>query len=137
KPHTLLKADGTSSQQIVTSVRPPSGSTPANVGTLSNFTQNMTIREFLSNSALRTTSDYAMTEDNITGVDWASSSNSVPSNVEGITVPTLIVAMSCHYFVVPSEIAFDHSAAKDKQYAAVEGATHGFSPCKPEYGDTR
>jgi hypothetical protein len=78
-----------------------------------------------------------MTEDNITGVDWASSTTSVPSNIEGVTVPTLIMAMSCHYFVVPSEIVYDHSGAKDKQYAAVEGATHMFQPCKPEYGDTR
>jgi hypothetical protein len=44
--------------------------------------------------------------------------------------------MTCHYLVVPGEIYFNHLAAKDKTYVAVEGATHGFAPCKPEYGNT-
>ena len=44
--------------------------------------------------------------------------------------------MGCHYLVVPGEIIFDHLAAKDKTYATVEGATHGFQPCQPQYGDT-
>ena len=38
--------------------------------------------------------------------------------------------------MVPDEIIFDHLAAKDKQLVMVEGATHGFTPCRPEYGDT-
>jgi hypothetical protein len=32
---------------------------------------------------------------------------------------------------------FDHLAAKDKTFAAVEGALHNFTPCKPEFGDTK
>jgi hypothetical protein len=44
--------------------------------------------------------------------------------------------MTCHYLLVPGEIIYDHIAARDKVYAAVEGATHGFAPCRPEYGDT-
>jgi hypothetical protein len=39
-------------------------------------------------------------------------------------------------WVVPGEIIFDHLGAKDKTYAAVEGATHLFNACRPEYGDT-
>ena len=39
-------------------------------------------------------------------------------------------------FVVPSEIIYDHLAAKDKTFAAVEGSGHLFNPCKPQYGDT-
>ena len=35
---------------------------------------------------------------------------------------------------VPS--IFNHFAARDKQFVLVEGATHGFTPCRPEYGDT-
>ena len=31
---------------------------------------------------------------------------------------------------------FDHLAAKDKQLVFVEGATHGFTPCRSEYGAT-
>ena len=44
--------------------------------------------------------------------------------------------MSCHYLIVPGEIIFDSLASADKTYAAVEGATHLFAPCRPEYGNT-
>ena len=50
---------------------------------------------------------------------------STPANAEGITVPSLVMTMGCHYLVVPGEIIYDHLAAKDKTYATVEGATHG------------
>ena len=70
------------------------------------------------------------------GVDWKSAMNSTPGNAEGITVPTLVMAMTCHYLMVPDEIIFDHLAAKDKQLVMVEGADHGFTPCRPEFGDT-
>ena len=33
-------------------------------------------------------------------------------------------------------IIFNHLAARDKQMVMVEGATHGFSACKAEFGDT-
>ena len=135
-PHPLLKADGTTPVQIVPSVRPSLITNRATVGSLQSA-QVTTVRNFLATHALRTTSDYGMTEDSITGIDWASSSTSSISNIEGVTVPTLIVAMSCHYFLVPDEMIFDHSAAKDKQYALVEGASHVFSPCRPEFGDTQ
>jgi hypothetical protein len=46
------------------------------------------------------------------------------------------MAMTCHYFVVPDEILFDHAASKDKEIVYVEGASHGYTPCRPEYGDT-
>ena len=38
--------------------------------------------------------------------------------------------------MIPLEIAYDHSAAKDKEFVAVEGGDHYFKPCKPQYGDT-
>ena len=47
-----------------------------------------------------------------------------------------IMAMSCHYFLVPDEMIFDNSAAHDKQYVLVERASRGFTACRPEYGDT-
>ena len=61
---------------------------------------------------------------------------SSPGNAEGITVPALVLSMGCHYLLVPGEIIFNHLASKNKSFAVVEGATHGFAPCKPEYGDT-
>jgi hypothetical protein len=134
-PHPLLRADGTTSVQIVPSVRPSLITGRSSLGTLQSA-QVTTVRGFLAEHALRTTKDYNMSEDSITGVDWSSSSSSAIANIEGIKVPTLIMAMSCHYFLVPDEIIFDHSPAQDKQYVLVEGASHVFTPCRPEYRDT-
>ena len=136
-PHLLLKADGSRPTEIARSIRPPSGARPDEaLGTLSVMTQNSTVREFLAQSAIRTTPNFAFTESDIVGVDWKSAMNSTPGNAEGITVPTLVMSMTCHYLMVPDEIIFDHLAAKDKQLVMVEGATHGFGPCRPEFGDT-
>lgn len=135
--HTLLKADGTEAKQIVHTVRPPSGrQAVGNLNALQVMTQNTTVRDFLSDSAIRTGPDFAMTADDIVGVDWHSAMTSSPANAEGITVPSLVLTMGCHYLVVPGEIIFDHLGSKDKTYATVEGATHGFRPCEPRYGDT-
>ena len=98
--------------------------------------QDTTVRRFLAASAIRAGANYAMTADDIIGVDWNLAYNSTPAMTPHITAPTLVLAMSCHYLLVPGEIIFDRLAAKDKTLAAVEGATHGFAPCKPEYGDT-
>ena len=103
---------------------------------LDETTENVSVRHFLSFLAMRTTADYALTENGIAGIEWRSTANSAPGNVEGITVPTLVMAGSCASHLVTNEIAFDHSAAKDKQFVAVEGADHNFQPCKPQYGDT-
>jgi hypothetical protein len=138
KPHLLLKADGTRAEVIVPSIRPPSAERARkSVGSLGAMTLNTTVRQFLANSALRTTKDFALTADDITGVDWKSSMDSSPGNAEGIKVPTLLVTMTYHYLVVPGEIIFDHLAATDKTYAAIEGAVHNFTPGVPKFGDTQ
>lgn len=135
--HLLLRADGGRTTGVIASVRPPSGQqAPAALGSLALMTQDTTVRRFLAASAIRTRADYAITADDIAGVDWASAMTSTPSNAEGVTVPALVLTMSCHYLVVPDEIIFDHLASKDKTFAAVEGATHLFETCRPEYGDT-
>jgi len=136
-PHLLLRADGTDAVMVVQSVRPPEGQRVGSaLHSLELMTQDTTVRRFLAGSAIRTGPDFAITADGITGVDWRSSYNSTPANADGISVPALVLTMSCHYLVVPGEIIFDHLGSKDKTYASVEGAVHGFSPCKPEYGDT-
>jgi hypothetical protein len=135
--HLLLRADGQRPLQVIASVRPPSGQqTPDALGSLSLMTQNTTVRRFLAASAIRTRADYAITADDIVGVDWSSAMTATPANAEGVTVPSLVLTMSCHYLVVPDEIIFDHLGSKDKTFAAVEGATHLFNACRPEYGDT-
>ncbi|RJG46092.1 hypothetical protein [Mesorhizobium sp. DCY119] len=135
-PHLLLHADGREETVIVPSVREPLTTHPRDLEVLGSMNYDTTVRNFLANAAIRTTAGYAVTPDDIVGVDWASAYSSTPGNAAGITVPTLVLTMSCHYLVVPGEIIFDRLAATDKAYASVEGATHGFDACRPEYGDT-
>jgi pimeloyl-ACP methyl ester carboxylesterase len=136
-PHLHLKADGSKPIEIARSTRKPQATSLEDRDTLGETTQNKTVRHYLSFLALRTTPDYELTEDSMKGIDWRSSANSAPGNVENISVPTLVMAGTCAIHIVPLEITFDHSAAKDKEFVAVEGANHSFQPCRPEFGDTR
>lgn len=136
-PHLHVKADGTTPTEIIKSTRKAVTTPMDDRNTLNEVSQNKTVRHFLSFLAIRTTADFEITEDAIKGVDWRSSGNSAVGSVENISVPTLVMAASCAIHLVPLETVFDHSAAKDKEYVAVEGANHGFQPCRPEFGDTR
>lgn len=131
--HVFLKADGTAPIQVVPSVL-GSATSADDLDKLFETAQMGTVRHFLSFYGFRTQPDFGTTEDNFRGIDWRSSANSAPGNIEGITVPTLVMAGTCAPHLVTSEIAYDHSPAKDKQFAAVEGADHYFRPCKPQYG---
>ena len=134
--HPMLMADGSEKTGIIHLVRKPAAIPERQRDTLGETTQSTTVRGFLSWIALRTTPDFALTKDSMKGIDWRSSANSVPGNVENVTVPTLVMAGSCMIHMVPLEESYDHSAAKDKQFVAVEGGDHYFRPCRPEFGDT-
>ena len=137
EPHPVSGVDGAIRTEIVQSVRAPNGErSRQSRGNLSNGTRITTVRNYLSNTAIRFNPDYEMGEDDITGIDWASAVNSTPSNVAGIHAPTLVMVMTCHYLVVPGEIIFDHLATNDKSFLAIEGATHVFTPCSKSFGDT-
>ena len=56
------------------------------------------------------TADYRETEDNLLGVRWRSTANSLEGNVEGVRIPTLLVTATCARSVVFIEIANDRSA---------------------------
>jgi hypothetical protein len=133
-PHLLLKADGTRPIQIIPTTY-PGLSEPEHEDRMANTTQEITVRSFLSFLAVRTTPDYAITEDRITGVQWRSVANSIPGSVQGVKVPSLFMAGTCASHVVFLETAYDLSAAKDKEFVGVEGGNHSFAACKPEYGD--
>jgi pimeloyl-ACP methyl ester carboxylesterase len=135
-PHLVLRGDGSREVMVFQSVRSPSGDFAPSLKELGSLNWATTVRGFLENGIVRTTADYAFTEDDIKGVDWASSVTSAPSNATGIHVPALIMTMGCHYLIVPGEIIYNHLASTDKTYAGVEGATHGFTPCGAQYGDT-
>jgi pimeloyl-ACP methyl ester carboxylesterase len=136
-PHMLLKADGTRPVQIFSMVRlPEKQMRPADAPPLFAEPEMETVREFLSSFIVRLNPDYHWTEDGLYGIDWHSSPSSLAGSIEGIHVPTLIMSGTCAAHIVFHETAFDRSAAKDKEYVGVEGANHGFQPCKPEFGDT-
>jgi acetyl esterase/lipase len=163
--YLLLKGDGTTATQVIRTVRPPSGLTtavparndrgagaPAQGGKpsaggppkplLNGGSLETSVNRFLSTFASRSTADYDITEDSVTGIDWNSSYSSTPGNLEGVTAPFLVIGMTGHYWLVSSELAYQHVASKDKSIAFTEGATHGITPCQPcaktpgQFGDT-
>lgn len=133
-PHPLLMPDGTKVVKIIERTLPPEATPYQDL--LAQTTQDGTVKHYLSFQALRVTPEYRMTADDLLGVKWRSTPNSVQGNVEGIRVPTLVMVATCNSEVTLLEISYDHSAAKDKEIVGVQGADHMFQPCKTEYGDT-
>ena len=134
----LLKADGGSEVQVVSSVRPPTGKPIDQRGYSGVLVTS--VRRFLATHAIRTLPGYRIGEEELTGLDWYSSYTSAPANLEGVTVPLLSLVMSAHYFLAPNETNFAHAASADKEMAIVEGATHSMTPyvppTGPQFGDT-
>ena len=131
------------SVRSIRSVRVPSDSpVPSSPSANDAAPTTFTAGTFLSTSAIKT-SHYRLTADSIEGVDWASSNTSTVTNVQGITAPLLIMSMSAHYWVVPSEMYYDAAKkSKSKTLAYVYGAMHTFNPCMvcgsspTQFGDT-
>jgi len=121
RPQRLLRNDGTLEDCcVVESVR-AAGQSP-DVSRSFSGVGFSTLKSFLSVNAMR--GAHSMQQ-----IEWCSSNNSVPCNVEKISVPLLIVAMGGHYFLRDGETMFDSALSKDKEYLIVEGATHGGTPC--------
>ena len=122
RPRKLLKNDGSIVTQIVESVRVPARGYDKRNASFEGGARVMTLRSFLSANAVRA-------KDSLDEIDWCSTNNSTRCAVEKITIPTLITAMGAHYFIRDSEIHFEASASRDKDFIVIEGATHGFTPC--------
>jgi hypothetical protein len=123
RPEKLLKNDGSIVTQIVHSVAVPEPEDAKDNRTFDRGTKVFTLKSYLSANAVKSTNS-------LDGIDWCSSNNSTICAVESIKVPTLIAAMGGFHFVRDQEVMFDHSAAKDKDYIVIEGAVHGYTPCK-------
>lgn len=135
--YATLRADGSTTQGPILSIRSPLGNDSLKgLGTLRLMTRTSTVRGYLGSAAIRFRPDFAIRADTISGVEWESAFTSTPANARGITVPALVLTMTCHYLVVPGEIIFDNLASRDKTMQGIEGATHVFQPCRPQYGDT-
>jgi len=130
-----------SAPQVVDSVRVPSAD-PAGNGTWDRSKGDFSANSFLSVAAVRAPA-LKVTADSISGIDWASTNTATVANVRGIRSPLLIMSMTGHYWLVPSEMYFQNAVGTtDKQLVFVEGASHGFTPCTAcattpgEFGDT-
>jgi len=143
KPYKLVHKDGTITTEIVQSVRRPNSSAFGPV--TSSFTPifirgalDTSVHRFLNSWACRATKDYGYNEDSITGIDWHSTYNSTPGNIEGVTVPLLVVGMEPGSLLVSCEVAYEHAGGSpDKEIVYIEGATHVTRPIDPQkYGDT-
>jgi pimeloyl-ACP methyl ester carboxylesterase len=140
KPYMLMKGDGSTPTEVLTSVRVPSGKARDALTYASVLP--VTVRAFLGAHAIRTTADYDVAADDITGIVWESSATSTPANVRGVTVPLLVMVMSGHYFLQSGEIILENAASRDKTMVADEGAAHVITPCVPcaktpgQFGDT-
>lgn len=120
-PRKLVKNDGTVEGRFpVVSVRVPSLAPGDEQGFGS--TMFLTVKSFLSVRAVRST-------DSMNGIDWCSSNNSTPCNLQQMTIPLLVTAMGGHYFIRDAEQYFDMAVSPDKDYYVIEGATHGGTQC--------
>jgi len=121
QPRKLVKNDATIEARFpVASVRPISLAPGDEQGFGSSMF--LTVKSFLSVRAVRST-------DSMDGVDWCSSNNSTPCNLQQMTIPLLVTAMGGHYFIRDAEQYFDMAASSDKDYYVIEGATHGGTEC--------
>ena len=122
KPHKLIRNDGTIEDCCpVPSVRPVDIDPEGNE-LFAEGTRFLSLRSFLSVRAIRS-------RNSMDDIDYCSSNNSTLCMVQYISVPVLVTAMTGHYFVRNSELIYDLTASKDKDFIAVEGATHGGNPC--------
>jgi pimeloyl-ACP methyl ester carboxylesterase len=130
KPWPLLHANGTTTTEIVHSVRVPT--TTANpTHSLLNAALKTTVLGYLGTYAIRVTDDYGYGEETAEkGVIWRSSRGSNPGNVEGITVPFLTMAMTGSFEMGSAETIHNHVKGNDKTLVYVEGASHGYGPCQ-------
>jgi hypothetical protein len=119
--------------QTINTVRVPAASvvpsSPQANDSWAGSGKNFTVNTFLSTSAI-SAPGYRLTADSIEGVDWTSSNTATVSNVAGISAPLLIMSMTAHYWIVPSEMYYLAATKSNaKTLAYVYGAIHTFTPC--------
>lgn len=121
KPVKFLRNNGSVVTDTAATVLPPVKIHPDNNATFA-AARVTTVRTFLSTAAIRST-------DSHDGVDWCSSNTSTPCALENISVPVLFTATGAGSLIRETEVMFDHSASKDKEFIVVEGLLHGLIPC--------
>ena len=133
RPQKLLHPDGSITTEVVHSVRVPTEGERA-TSSLYRGALKTSVIGYLSTYAVRADPEkYAFAPNGVmgvTGVDWRSSRASPIGNVEGITVPILIMGMTGSHEMSVAETINDHAKSADKDLVYVEGATHPYPTCK-------
>jgi pimeloyl-ACP methyl ester carboxylesterase len=122
RPEKLIKNDGTVVTQPIKSVYVADPHLAIVHLTFGGGSKLLSLRSFLSANATRGTNS-------LDGIDDCSSNNSTVCAVQSISVPELFLAMGAFEFVRDVEHEYDLASTKDKDFAVVEGALHGFTPC--------
>lgn len=141
QPRELIHADGSSTVEVVHSVRGPENP-QSMTHSMDEGARIMTVRNYLTSYAVRTLDDYGYGEDGVWGVDWDSTYSCPPGNVKHIRVPSLFMGMTAGWEFLAAETIYELAASADKTIAFVEGASHKFSPahnCEKfpgQFGDT-
>jgi hypothetical protein len=123
RPQRLLKNDGSIVTEIVKSVAVAEPEMAKTNRAFDTGTKIFTFKSFLSANATRSTNA-------LDGIDNCSSNNSATCAVQSIRVPIMIAAMGAYTFVRDQETLFDKSASADKDFITIEGALHGYTPCR-------
>jgi hypothetical protein len=122
QPHKLIQNDGSIVTEVIQSVRTAH---PENKDQNSTFDEGgrlLTVSSFLSANAIRSTNS-------LDGIDYCSSNNSTPCNVQQISVPVLFTAMGGYYFIRDNEIHYNLAKSVDKDFIVAAGLLHGITPC--------
>jgi hypothetical protein len=142
KAWPLLHADGSTTTEVVHTVRVPQGAKSL-TSSLGMGALNTTVRSFLTNNAIRVTDTFGYDESSVRGVEWTSSYSSPPGNVKDIKVPMLVMGMTGNWEYLAAETIFENAKSADKTLVFVEGASHGYTTCKQcektpgQFGDTQ
>ena len=139
--YDLLRGDGSVTREVIRCVRVAECDHSMSRQYEGGANPN-TVRGFLSSQALRTRPDFAITEDDVLGVDWRSSYASPIGNIEHISAPALFIGLTGSYEYLASELIYNRAAMPDRTIAFVHGADHMFAPNRRaekfpgEFGDT-
>ena len=137
----LLHGDGSVSNEIIHSLRRPSGrSNPTS--SYGRGALKTTVKGFLESYAIRTTPQFGYDATHVFGVEWSSTHASPPGNVEAMQAPLLALGMTGNWEGLAAEEIYLHARSADRSIGFVEGGTHVYTPCEScirpaaSFGDT-
>lgn len=139
----LLHSNGSTTTEVVHSVRVPTNFGPSTADTYWGGALVTSVTRFLSGYALRVDDDFMYNATDIVGVQWNSSHFVPVQAAPGITVPLLAMGNTGHWEYLNAEKIYNVAGSTDKSIVFVEGASHTFDVCTEceeyygqDYGDT-